>query len=150
MLHQRVSFSNCRCLSKQVITFVFPPEFPCSICCSHRLQRAAWRCHVPTPDMLGSCIKRGCNWKNCEAGRNRPESDKQRGTPQRCRIVRQKTRHEEIIQHKYSTTSLNHNIQFRILLVKSEWRSAIQRLLSTNTSVVLWSYTDKKRFPIPG
>lgn len=132
------------------MTFAFLPEFLSSVCRSHHLQRAAWQCRVPTPDMLGSCTKRGSNWKNRKAGRNRAGSDKQRGTPQKHLIVRQKTRHEEIIQHKYSTAFLNHDIQLRILLVKSKWRSAIQRLLSTNISVVLWFYADQNRFSIPG
>jgi len=85
-----------------------------------------------------------------KAGGNRTGLDKQRGTPQRCLTDRQKTRGEEIIQHKYNATFLNHNRKPRILVAKSEQRSEIQRLLSTHISVVLWSYADQKRFPIPG
>lgn len=66
-----------------------------------------------------------------------------------CLTVGQETGHEEVIQLKCNTTFLNRSITIRILLVKSKWRSEIQRLLST-ISVILWPYSVKKIFLIPG
>lgn len=90
------------------------------------------------------------NQKNCKADGNR--TDLTRREELLRGAVRQKTKSEEIIQHqhKYNTTFLNQNINLRILVVKSEKRSEIQRLLSTKISMVSMSYADKKRVPIPG
>lgn len=88
------------------------------------------------------------NQKNCKADGNR--TDLTRREELLRGAVRQKTKSEEIIQHQHNTTFLNQNINLRILVVKSEKRSEIQRLLSTKISMVSISYADKKRVPIPG
>lgn len=142
------SFSSGRCLTMKVIIFAFLPEFLCSICCTHHLQREDWHCHVPTPEMKGGSNCRQPEKLQSWWEQDRP--DKKRGTLFRA-AVRQKTRSEEIVQHqqKYNNAFLNHKIKLGFW-----WWSQSTDLKSRGCCQprFLWSmsYAGKKRVPIPG